>query len=468
MVRRLSRIRQALRRFKDGPARRLKESRLLRFEESPILNLFRRPRRERRGERGVALVMAISSLALITYLAMEVMYDANVEYTVNSQALNRLKAYYAAKSGLDLSLLRIKIYQGVMQKVGNKPEAEPFKQYIDEIWRFPFAWPLPMPEEAMSVDKEAVGDIVKKSLIDASFVADIQDEGSKTDLADLVSPSKTLRELTHKRLVDLFKRKVEEDDDWRNRYGSVNFDEFINNIADWMSDKNSSLNGGDKKSKYADLNRGTRDAFPPNRGFRTVQEMRLVAGMNDDFFDLLTPQITIYGMRGVNPNVASKELLKSLDKGIDDRVADEIIKRRSDPTQGPFTSADSFWSWLQNPPAAARLDNQDYKDIPLYFDSLISFRIKSTGEFAGAVREITVIVTDLDRTASRLKKYIDDDVKKAGGAGAGAGAATGGASGGPAGTAGPAGAGPGAGNSTSGQNNPLPKGPPRIVYWMER
>lgn len=443
---------------------RLQTSSILRFEDSEILNLFRR-RKDRRNQRGVALIMAISALALITYLAMEVMHDANVEYTVNSQGLNRLKAYYAAKAGLDLSLLRVKIYQGVMQKVGNKPEAAAYKQYIDEIWRFPFAWPLAMPTESTGVDKEQVADIVKKSLIDASFVADIQDEGSRTDLSDLVSPSKTLRDLTHKRLVEIFKRKVQDDDDFRDRYGSVNFDELINNIADWMSDKNSSMNGGDKKSKYADLNASSRDSFPPNRGFRTVQEMRMVAGMTDDFFDLLAPQITIYGMRGVNPNVASKDILKSLDPGIDDRVADEIIKRRDDPQQGPFGDAEGFWNWVMNPPAAARIQNQDYKNIPLYFDSLISFRIKSTGEFAGAVREITAIVTDLDRTAGRVKEYLDKDIKNAQSNGNGNGAGNGNGGGGNTGSGN---GGKQTGNQTSAQNNPLPKGPPRIVYWMER
>ncbi len=399
----------------------------------------------RKDRRGVALLMAISTLAIITYIAMEVMYDSNVEYTVNSQSLNRMKAYYAARSGLELSLLRIKIYQSVMGKLGK--QAGGMQAYIDQIWQFPFSWPMKLPSATDSVDKDEAKKISSESFMDGSFDTDIQDEGSRMDLADLVSPSKSLRDFTHKRLVDLFKNRSLADENWRNKYNSFNAEELINNIADWMSDKNTSLNGGDKRSGYEDLNRD-RVYYPPNRAFITLDELRLVKGMNDDFFDLISPQVTIYGMRGINPNVASKDVIQSLDPGIDDRVFSEIEKRRSDPIQGPFKDSADFWNFVVSPPAAARLVGQDYKEIPLYFETLISFRITVQGHFGDSNRQIVAIVTDLDRTASRIKEYMDKDKAAA----AGGGATT---------TTAPP-------KNAPTANNPLPKGPPRIVYWSER
>lgn len=408
---------------------------------------------KRRNQRGVALIMAISALALISYLAMEIMYEATVEYTVNAQALNRIKAYYAAKAGLDISLLRIKIYQTIKNKTQGM-DTGPYGQYIDEIWRFPFMWPMVLPTELSSTEKDDANKLVKASLLDASFTTDIQDEGSKIDLNDLVSPSKTLREATHKRLVQIFKDKVENDEEWRGQYGAYNFDELINNIADFMSDKNTSLNGGDKKAAYQELNKD-REYYPPNRGFRTLQEMRLVKDMTDEFFDILAPQVTIYGMRGINPKVASKSVLQSLDPGIDDRVYGEIDKYRTDPTKEPWKKAEDFWAFVLNAPASARLKNEaDAKKIPMYFDGLISFRVKVTGEFASAKREITAIVTDLDRTATRIKSFVDQDAKGDH----------------PDDKDDPAKAKTtDSKTSTTGQtSNPLPKGPPRIIYWSER
>lgn len=403
-----------------------------------------------KNRRGVAMVLAITSISLLTYLAMEVMYDATVEYTVNAQSLNRLKAYYAAKSGLEISLLRLKIYQTVMSKMNGKMGS--MGNYVDMIWQFPFAWPLPVPPEADSVTKADVKKMVKESSMDASFTTSIQDEGSKIDLNDLISPSKTLKEITKKRLLEIFRIKTETDDNWRTKYGAFRFEELINNIADWMSDKNTSLNGGDKRGGYAEFNKETQ-SFPPNRGFRTIQELRMVYGMTDDFFDLLSPQITIYGMRGVNPNVASREILKSLDAGMTDQVVSDIISRRDDQNKGgPFKEAKEFWDFAEE--KGARFQDKDVRKIPLSFDTLVSFRIKATGEYGNAVREIEVVVTDLDQTAAKIKKFVKTDTTDA----------TKSETEGPDKT-------PPVGSSGGDQTNgtkTIPKGPPRIVYWTER
>lgn len=407
------------------------------------------PRRGPKGERGVAIVMAVSALALITYLAMQITYESTVEYTVNSQSLNRLKAYYAARSGLEISLLRIKIYQTVMSRYGDK--LGPYGQFVDQIWQFPFAWPMSLPPELGSAEKEESQKLVQASTMDAQFATDIQDEGSKIDINDLNSPSKTLRDTARRRLLDLFKHKIEGDESFRMKYGAVNFEELINNIADWMTDKSTSLNGGDKRSHYAELNKDG-NYYPPNRAFRTVQELRLVHQMTDDFFDLLAPNITVYGMRGINPNVCNKDVLMSLDPGIDDRVANEILSRREDPNKGgPFQNADDFWAFVQSPPAAARLENRDVREIPLVFDALVSFRVKSTGSFGNSTREIVAIVTDINRAANKIKEFVDKDKKSSQ----------------PESEGGPE-TPPKTASTTPAKSNPLPKGPPRIVYWSER
>lgn len=391
------------------------------------------------------MIMAVTCLGLLVYIAMEVMYDSTVEYTVNAQALNRLKAYYAAKSGAQLGLLRVKVYQDVMARMSPQ-QLGAVGDYVDEIWRFPFTWPLVLPEELNAVDKEMAQSATKETLMDASFAVSITDEGSKIDLSDLISSSETLSKTAEKRLLEIFDRRIESDDEWRRKYGNIRPAEIVNNITDWMSDKNSSKNGGDKRAGYAELNRDAPDAYPPNRGFRTLQELRMVTGMNDDFYDLLVPHVTIYGMRGVNPNVVSKDILMSLDRGITSEVADALIQRRNDPQLGPYKSPDDFWGYASQ--KGARLESADAERPPLIFDALSTFRIKSTGEYAGAVREVELIVADINRIATNIQNTIDKEKK----------ADPGGAS--PAAPTGPA-------APTSGSNSSS-KGPPRIVYWTER
>lgn len=394
-----------------------------------------------KNNRGMALIMAITCVLMISFIAMEVSYDSLVEYNVNVNSLNRLKAYYAARSGVELSLLRIKTFQQASSQFGKQLGGQ--SEMLDQIWKFPFAWPVPLPDALSSVEKDSIKSTLKESIMDASYVVTIEDEGSKLDLNDLVSPSKALQESTHRRLLDIFQNKLKNDEEFQRKYGSYRFDELVNAIADWQSKSRTSVNGGDKRSGYRDYP----ENFPPNRGFRTVQELRLVAGMNEDFFELLEPNITIYGMKAINPNQASKELLKSLDPEINDEIANAIIKRRDTPNEGgPFKNKEDFWGFVTG--RGARLSDKA-ELTPLIFDKVINFRIKSTGEYAGVSREINVVVMDLQTVASTLKGYVDKEKAQANPP---AGPTT------PNPTASPA----------QSQTPALPKGPPRVVYWGER
>lgn len=404
------------------------------------------------NQRGVALMVAVAALMLIMYFAMEVSYESNVEYIVNSQSLNRVKAYYAAKSGMQLSLLRIKIYQQAQSQLGAQLGDSPI---LDQIWQFPFAWPLPVPDEVSAVDKDAFKKIVKESAMDASYMVTIEDEGSKIDLNDLNSPSKYMREATKEQLLNIFTQKKKDDEEFQKKYSNFNFEELVNNIADWQSEKGESLNGGAKSAKYGDLNRDTQDYYPPNRAFRSLAELHLVAGMEDDFYDLLEPRITIYGMKGINPNLATKEVLKSLDPAMTDEAVAEIIKRRSSEEEGgPFQcdknepKSPEFWDFVASRGVRV-MGNPD--QIPMTCEKVMNFKIRSTGEFAGATREITAIVMDLNRTATKVKSFVDKEKQQAN----------------PAPSPSPS-ASPSPTSNAGNQKDPIPKGAPRVVYWNER
>lgn len=413
------------------------------------------------NRRGVAIIMAVAAILLITTFATELIYESNVEYIVNSQNLNRLKSYYAAKSGVKLSLLRIKLYQTAQSRFGQQLGDSPL---LDEIWRFPFAWPLPPPDELNSIDKDSFAKATKESSMDASYMVTIEDEGSKIDINDLASPSKALRESTTQQLLNIFEQKRLNDENFSREYGNFRFDELVASIGDWMSDVNASAKGGDKRSAYSEMNSavGT-DYYPPNRAFRTLAELYMVPGITDEIFRILEPKITIYGMKGINPNIATKEVLKSLDAGITDEIVEEIIKRREDPNQGGFFKCDQngssqdFWSFVQQ--RGARLVGNP-QSIPITCDKAINFKIRSTGQFASAAREITAVVLDIDKIATKVNKFVQDEKNPTAG---GTPAADGAGSGAP----GSGNGGARAGSANAGQTETT-KGPPRIVYWTEK
>lgn len=395
-----------------------------------------------KNQKGVALLIAIFTMVFIFYLVTEILYESNVEYVVHAQSVNRLKAYYAAKSGLQLSLLRIKVYQQVSKQFGSKAQG-PQKKLLDMIWSMPFAWPPVVPDEVDSVDKSMIKEKVKEAQMDATYLTTISDEGSKIDVNDLNSPSKGMREATRALLTQIYQNKIQNDEAWAAKHRDIKFDEIINSITDWETDTPTSLNGGSKQSLYSKYNDPN---MPPNRAFRTIDEVRMVVGMTDDIWDLLKDRITVYGMHAINPNYATKEVLMALDASIKPEVADAIITRRNDDNQGGFfASAQDFWEFVNQKGGNVTPDAQ--KQIPLVFDAVYNFRIRSVGDFGSSTREITAVTFDLQSMASKIASQIQADA--AGTAASGGGSGSGGS------------------NSSATSTDPLPKGPPRIVYYNE-
>ncbi len=409
--------------------------------------LSHNPLGKKSKQKGVALILAITSLMFMVYIASEVTRDSAVEYIVNSQELTRLKTYYAARNGMQIALLRVKLFQ----QASRLTLPPGFSKQLDQIWKFPFAWPLPISGEVNSVDREAMQKLNKESYMDASYFHTIEDEGSKIDVNDLASPSKTLKEITRKQILNIFQQKIESDENFRNENQNFRFDELVNHMTDWMSESSTSVDGGDKKAAFSNLGEG----YPPNRGFRTLDEIRLVPGMKEEFFDLLSSQLTIYGMKAINPNVATKEVLKSLDSGMTDEAVKEAILRRDDPDRGgPFEGEGenclkNFKSFIESN-GANRL-TEDFDKIPMICDKVINFKIKSSGVFGegkyAMTKTITTVVIDLGRSAQQIKTYLEKEKP-------------------------PVNPQPQPGQQTGPKpsppaQEPLPKGPPRIVYWSE-
>lgn len=411
-----------------------------------IKRLKYNPLNQSSKKKGIALILAMMSLMFMVYIATEVTQDSAVEYIVNSQELNRIKAYYAARNGMQMALLRIKVYQ----QAARSPIPESYMEIIDRIgWRDPFFWPLPISNDLNAVDKDIYQEINAESLLDASYTHTIEDEGTKIDINDLASPSKTLREITKKQLLTIFEQKISTDDDFRNEYQNINFEDLINKIYDWVSDSNTSADGQDKRSAFSELGKD----YPPNRGFRTLEELRLVPGMTDVFFDILFPRITIYGTKAINPNNASKEILLTLDPGMTEEAVTAIIERRTNPEKGgPFKGAgekcfEEFKGFIDGR-YGTRL-TKEFDQIPLVCNKVFNFKIKSTGIYGSGKfslqKNITAVVLDIGKSAEQIKSYIEKEKKEENPT-----PDTGGGTTPPAAKA-----------------EPLPKGPPRVVYWNE-
>lgn len=400
------------------------------------------------NERGVAIIIALFSMMLLLVIATDLAYDTNVEFVVASQRVNRIKAYYAAKSGVEISLFRIMLYKKAMASFGDKIKDNPQGQnLINQIWQFPFSWPPMLPDDADPVAKDNVATAVEESFMDAQFTTTITGEGGKIDLNDLGSPSEEIANATNAAVLAIFTSELENNEDFREEYSNENFEELVNNIADWVDDNSEGRNSrGEDQAYEQPEDEGIK--LPPNRAFRTMDEVHMVAGMNDTFFKLLKDRVTVYGTKGLNPNSASNLVIKSLDPQIDDEITGQVIERRSNLEKGgPFRDDQDFFSYLQS--LGVNTGDLEDLEIPFYYDAEYNFRIESTGRFANVVRTITAISFDVENLSERYAEFL----KRVG-------------NGQPTPTPTPPPGGSGGGSTGSAQFKEV-KGRPVVVYWQE-
>ena len=375
----------------------------------PSIRLFRQSlSRPLRNERGVALLLSLVALSMLYFIAMEVSYDSTVDYVVARQQVDRIKAYYAAKSGAELSLLRVMLYKQAVAGLGSALGAQ--VSMLDPIWNFPFLWPptlaMGKTEGMNEIDKGALKESAKESLMQAQYTTSISPEGGKIDINDLGSSNKGFAKVMMTQVLQIFKSKLEQDEKFRRKYAGFRFEEVVNNIADYVDDDTESKNGGDESGPYQALNSAT-VKLPPNRGFRTLDEMHMVALLDDELYDILADRVTVFGTKGVNVNYATHDVLMSLDPTMNEQAVNKVIERRGNPKiGGPFKDDKDFFGFLSQYNVNTKT-LQDSK-FPFLYDQEFNFRIQSTGLSSNVKRSITAVTFDYPNLAQRLAKMMNE------------------------------------------------------------
>jgi hypothetical protein len=96
------------------------------------------------NNRGIAIFMVIASVAALAMLVSEFVYIAQISQSIAFSGLDQTKAHYLAKSGLKLSLLRLKAYQ-IAQKNALRRLTSVFDINIAERLNFNVSHSIPSP-----------------------------------------------------------------------------------------------------------------------------------------------------------------------------------------------------------------------------------------------------------------------------------------------------------------------------------
>jgi general secretion pathway protein K len=282
---------------------------------------------------GVALLVAITSVAILTVIVTEITYIARMRQQTANNQKDRVQAYWIAKSGVG-------IYQLILS--ANKELGK--NQFIqefglgDSLWqmvpvintgimRMLFVTEAPgenVSEESIEEFKEdgTISEEVTEASRDGGvfnrrnfldfegdFTVEVKDTESKIDINQMSNESGTIQESTvAQRLYALM--GGEENDQW---FLERNIDrwEIIGNIKDWVDNDSyrSSGLGGQEDSLYVNLD-------PPymtkNAKFDSTDEIRLVDGWNGEVYEKFSDKFTIWSNGKFNLNSFDEDMHRAL------------------------------------------------------------------------------------------------------------------------------------------------------------
>ncbi len=250
---------------------------------APIPN---KPGSAARRQQGVALVIVIWILSLLTLMAGSFAMSMRRESSVSMAVIDSAKALAMAESGIILAEF-------------NLTHADPEQRWV---------------ANGSIYELERPNGLMRIRIFSESGKVDIN-ASNATQLSAVLSA-----------VVE---------SDWEQQ-------RLLNAILDWRDADDDTRTQGAEKKQYQQAGLSYE---PSNDAFQSLEELQRVLGMNEAIYDRILPWITVYsGEAEVNQNDAAPELLAVLAQDMERRgVHDESLKKRSeavndeDDADGPET-----------------------------------------------------------------------------------------------------------------------------------
>lgn len=293
-----------------------------------------------KSERGIALMMVISAIMLLSMIILEFVYETNVNYKIAVNEKERLQAYYLAESALNLMKVELKIDKQIKSAIASSPLAQSLQINLSQpmCQQFPFSTALiraffiggeipllPGGQEFEGTEKDQSATTFESESaqeflsFDGDFDGTCADEASKFNInffSGLDPNQQTLLGVSQYDSYKIMMANFLKNERYRKLFEGITLgeiEEVVRNIADW-EDKNDVINDlgyvtrGPEDSLYKDEN----DVKPLNTKFLSLDQIHMVEGVDDTWFMPLEDMFTVFGENKINVCLAEDDVVWTL------------------------------------------------------------------------------------------------------------------------------------------------------------
>ncbi len=371
-----------------------------------------------RRQRGVVLMVVLTTIVFLVIIAQQTAFDTSVEFKNGVSHFHGLKAYYAAKSGLELTLLKILIYKKTLNFINAQSQNNTAIQSLISqaqsqlylLWKPPSLWPPLLSEDISEVRKSEVQEMLQDSFFtDVSYEIRVENESSKFNINDLASPHLSIRTWAQQVFNNLLLNLRNQEPWLGDQYSEQELKEILNEIQRRLN----------PSSSY------TQNQTPLNRRLMNINELLLIEGTRPELIELLRPYITVYSSTGVHLQFMKKLLIQSLSNSINQTQAENISQQLdienneqeifiSNLNQAQTLFEQEGLNFMKNEYSNINPNTPEIGELVFNFDAPQNFQIISRGSSGSVSKNILAVVHDPYYSIERVFELMNLHKEKSG------------------------------------------------------
>lgn len=344
-------------------------------------------------ESGVALIMVMTALIVLMALWGEFTFESKLSRIKTTNMLDKTQARLVAESGIELAMIRLKLFKEAYNTWENNQNAKDTVplQLLNQLWEAPFVYPIPLPPNAGAQVKAAIDEFQKEAILEGELKISIQNVSNKLNLnmmrvssltalppqggavgganagaqagvdggadggqdggVDAGSgsgqsggeaekdPNFSMEQQLARFLALRLREKGEEDESFREKYGSIDPLQLVANLKYYISDRNPRRQNVTQIDMLMDsseqlFNEAKLTAkYGPMTSF---SEIYMIPGWEDPLVDIIKAEFDVFPSVMIDLNKITANMLRIFIPTINENEIKEFFEYRDNPEQPRF------------------------------------------------------------------------------------------------------------------------------------
>lgn len=334
-----------------------------------------------KNESGVALIMVMTALLVLMALWGEFTFESKLSRIKTTNLLDKSQSRLLAESGLELAMIRLKLYKEAynMWQKNDSAKNSVSIQLLNQLWEIPFVYPIPVLPDMGAQVKAAVGDFQKESILEGEMKISVQNVSNKlnlnmirlSSLKAVQPPGATppppidenpppggndqdanfsMEQQLVNHLTLRMREKGEQDEAFRDRFGSLDPQQLVANLKFYISDRNPRRINSTPVDMLMDNSEQlfAEAKIAPKFGpLASFSEIYLIPGWDDAIVDLVKNEFDVFPVVMIDLNKMTENLLRLLIPSINpDEIREFFVWRDNPEAPQFFNSVDDFKRYI--------------------------------------------------------------------------------------------------------------------------